>query len=175
MKLRLFTLVSVCVVIFSCASNPDDIQAAYVSPLQYASFDCNQLSQEMGYVGQRTNVLYQNLRQERNADNWQMGLGLLIFWPTLFALEGGDGPEATEYAQLQGEFEALRVNSVDKSCNISARSPDEILTAAAEADNNNPGNDAPVGDRLSELNDLREQGLISEEEYQAARQRALGI
>jgi len=56
-------------------------------------------------------------------------------------------------------------------------SPDEILTGAAEADDNNSGNDTAVGvgGRLSELDDLREQGLISEEEYQAARQRALGI
>ena len=60
---------------------------------------------------------------------------------------------------------------------VASASPDEIITAAAEADNNNSGNDTAVGvgGRLSELDGLREQGLISEEEYQAARQRALGI
>ena len=67
---------------------------------------------------------------ERSADNWQMGVGLILFWPSLFFLEGGDGPEASEYAQLKGNFEALRVNSVQKKCSISAQSPDEIIKAA---------------------------------------------
>lgn len=60
---------------------------------------------------------------------------------------------------------------------ISVASLDAIQTAAAESDDNNSGNDTAVGvgGRLSELDDLREQGLISEAEYQAARQRALGI
>ena len=71
----------------------------------------DQLAIEMDYVGERTTKLYQRLKKEHKADQWQMGVGLFI-WPVLFALEGGDGPSATEYAQLQGEYEALRENSV---------------------------------------------------------------
>ena len=56
-----------------------------------------------------------------------MGVGLVLFWPTLFFLEGGDGPEASEYTQLKGEFEALRINSVQKKCEIDALSPEEVL------------------------------------------------
>ena len=85
-----------------CASNPDKLDAAYVSPLKYKDYDCDQLAMEMDYVGQRTNKLYRRLKKERKADNWQMGIGLALFWPTLFFLEGGDGPGATEYTQLKG-------------------------------------------------------------------------
>ena len=70
----------------SCASNPDKIDTVYVSPLKFASYDCGQIATELDYVGQRTNTLYQNLKDKRNADNWQMGAGLLLFWPTLLKL-----------------------------------------------------------------------------------------
>lgn len=118
----------------ACASNPNDIDAAYVSPLKYKDYDCGQLAMEMDYVGQRTTKLYQRLKDERKADNWQMGVGLVLFWPALFFLEGGDGPEAAEYAQLKGEFEALRDNSVIKKCGIETKSPEEIIREAEDAD-----------------------------------------
>ena len=119
--------------ICACASNPDKIDAAYVSPLKYKDYNCDQLALEMDYVGQRTNKLYQRLKAERTADNWQMGIGLLIFWPTLFLLEGGDGPEAAEYAQLKGDFKALRSNSVQRKCGLEAKSPEQIMKEADEA------------------------------------------
>lgn len=118
----------------ACATNPDKLDAAYVSPLKYNNYDCDQLAIEMDYVGQRTTKLYQRLKKERNADNWQMGIGLVLFWPSLFFLEGGDGPEAAEYSQLKGEFEALRVTSTQKKCGISALSPEEIIKEAEESE-----------------------------------------
>jgi hypothetical protein len=116
----------------ACASNPDKISAAYVSPLKYKDYDCDQVAMEMDYVGQRTTKLYGQLKSERNKDNWQMGVGLVLFWPTLFFLEGGDGPEATEYAQLKGEYEALHTTSVKKKCMIASKSPEEIVKEAEE-------------------------------------------
>jgi len=116
----------------ACASNPDKIDAAYVSPLKYKDYDCDQIAMEMDYVGQRTTKLYQRLKAERTADNWQMGVGLLVFWPSLFFLEGGDGPEAGEYSQLKGEYEALRNTAVQKKCGIESKSPEEIIKEAEE-------------------------------------------
>ena len=175
-------ILNLLILLISCASNPDSIDAAYVSPLKYAAYDCQQIGMELGYVGQRTNTLYANLRQKRSADNWQMGVGLILFWPTLFALEGGDGADATEYAQLKGEFEALRQNSVEKRCGLALQSPDEILDAARESETE--AEEASVdgtrvntnlSERLRELDELMEQGLISEDEHQLLRRQALGI
>lgn len=115
-----------------CASNPDKIDAAYVSPLKYKDYDCDQIALEMDHVSHRTTQLYHRLQKERKADNWQMGIGLVLFWPALFALEGGDGPEAAEYAQLKGEYEALRTTSVEKKCAIESLSPEEILKSEDE-------------------------------------------
>jgi hypothetical protein len=121
--------VTVCL-LTACASNPDKIDAAYVSPLKYRDYDCDQVALEMDYVGQRTTKLYTRLKKERNKDNAQMGVGLILFWPALFFLEGGDGPEAAEYSQLKGEYEALRNNSIQKKCRINSRSPEEIIKDA---------------------------------------------
>lgn len=66
-----------------------------------------------------------------------------------------------------------------------ASNPDEILTAATEADEAvtadkvEPAETVETGNqpndgRLSELDALVERGLISEEEYQEARRRVLG-
>ena len=127
---RVLLLVGLVAMVAGCASNPNKIEAAYVSPLKYKDYDCDQIAMEMDYISARTNRLYQNLKKERNADNLQMTAGLLVFWPALFFLEGGDGPEATEYAQLKGEHEALRQQSVSKKCGVQSKSPEEIMTAA---------------------------------------------
>jgi hypothetical protein len=132
--MKKITLIVFILGLVSCASNPDKIDAAYVSPLKYQDYDCDQLALEMDYVGERTNKLYQRLKSERNADNWQMGIGLVLFWPSLFLLEGGDGPEASEYSQLKGDFEALRTNAVEKKCSIEAKSPEEIMKSADESE-----------------------------------------
>lgn len=136
MKNSLFIATAISAALFGtgCASNPDKIDAAYVSPIKYENYDCSQLAMEMDYVGQRTTELHQRLKRERNADNWQMGIGLLVFWPSLFLLEGGDGPEAAEYAQLQGEYEALRQSSVSKKCGIQSSSPEQIIAQASKGE-----------------------------------------
>ena len=63
-----------------------------------------------------------------------MTVGLLVLWPVLFFIEGGDGPEAAQYAQLKGEFEALRQNTVSRECNFTFRSPVEIMDDLAETE-----------------------------------------
>lgn len=117
--------------IAGCASNPDQLQASYVSNFKYQDFTCPQIAMEMEHVSARTSSLYNQLKRERSADNWQTGVGLVLFWPALFFLEGGDGPQAAEFSQLKGEFEALRQTSVAKQCTVTARSPEAIMEDAA--------------------------------------------
>jgi hypothetical protein len=196
---QLVLVSTICSGLVSCASNPDNINSAYISPLKYSSYNCNQLSSELDYVGQRTNALYLSLKKKRTADNWQMGVGMLVFWPTLFALEGGDGPEAAEYSQLKGEYEALRTTAVQKRCGLAMQSPDEIVKAARKAGEQSTESadqstsvgenlpdaptqtatgtkeSTPLSERLRELQKLREDGLITEKDYEAAKQKALDI
>ncbi len=100
----------------ACASNPDKISSSYVSPIQYSDYSCKQVALEMGNVSRRVSELYGSLDKEASADTAQMAIGLVLFWPALFFLEGGDGPQAAEYARLKGEREALETVAVQKNC-----------------------------------------------------------
>ena len=125
-KLLLLALMPM-VMIVGCATSPDKIPAQYVSPLIYKDYDEGQIIQEMDHIGRRTSELYASLKKKATGDKWQMGIGLLLFWPVLFALEGGDGPEAQEYARLRGQYEALRQVAIQKKINL------ELLPPSPEA------------------------------------------
>ena len=120
MKRINLTIVSAAVVLATvgCASSPNKIAAQYVSPMAYQGYDCEQIALEQNRIERRTGELDQSLKKEANADKWQMGVGLILFWPALFMLEGGDGPEASEYARLRGEYNALSEVSIMKKCQI---------------------------------------------------------
>lgn len=120
MKRINLTIVSAAVVLAAvgCASSPNKIAAQYVSPMAYQGYDCDQIALEQNRIERRTGELYQSLKKEANADKWQMGVGLILFWPALFMLEGGGGPEASEYARLRGEYNALSEVSIMKKCQI---------------------------------------------------------
>ena len=114
---RLTAIASLSIVVASgCASKPTEIQPQYVSPLQYQSYDCDQVSGELGRISRKTTQLFSQLDKAASNDQAQMAIGLVLFWPTLFLLEGGDGPEAAEYARLKGEFDALEQAAIQKKC-----------------------------------------------------------
>jgi len=92
------------------------MQASYVSPLTYKDYDCDQLVQEHDNVSQRENELYRSLKDESDADSAQMTIGVVIFWPALFFLEGGDGPQAAEYSRIKGDKIALEKAAIQKKC-----------------------------------------------------------
>lgn len=66
-----------------------------------------------------------------------MAVGMLLFWPTLFFLEGGDGPQAAEYARLKGEVDALEKVAIAKKCDMTVfeeiREQEEAARKAEEA------------------------------------------
>ena len=103
----------------SCASNPDDIGANYVSPMTYNSMTCAQLESELIRVGNRVNQVTGRQRSQANNDAMVMGVGLVLFWPALFFLKGNAG--ADELRQLKGEYDALHINATEKSCGFEGR------------------------------------------------------
>jgi hypothetical protein len=95
-----------------------NIQKAYVSPLQYQGYDCTQIATELRRVTTHATTMQTNLQKTADNDTAQMTVGLILFWPTLFFLEGGDGPEAAEYARLKGERDALEQIAIQKKCSL---------------------------------------------------------
>ncbi len=101
-----------------CASQPKDIATVSVSPLIYQNYSCEQLIMEGDRVSRRTQQLHASLKKTADNDAVQMTVGMIILWPTLFWLEGGDGPEAAEYARVKGEAEALERVAITKNCQM---------------------------------------------------------
>ena len=116
---RNILLIGIALIVTGCASNPDKIQTSYVSPLQYKDYDCDQISGELERVSRRANDLHGSLKKTSDNDDAQMAVGVVLFWPALFFLEGGDGPEAIEYSRLKGEREALEKVAIKEKCDIS--------------------------------------------------------
>lgn len=114
MRALLIAGLTLCVA--GCATSPDKMTAAYVSPIQYQAYDCAQIGAELQRVTRRANELYGQLDKTASNDNAQMAVGMVLFWPALFFLEGGDGPQAAEYSRLKGERDALEQVAIEKKC-----------------------------------------------------------
>ena len=99
----------------ACASHTHEIPAAYVSPLQYQSYSCKQLGMEMQRVSSRAQQVAYEVNKNADGDSAAMGVGLILFWPALFFIDG-DSPQAQEYARLKGEYDAIEQAAIQKEC-----------------------------------------------------------
>lgn len=82
--------------------------------MQYASFTCEQIQQEMIRVSNKVKEVSGVQQSKATSDAWATGIGLIIFWPALLFLIGGDKRE--ELARLKGEYEALEQAAIQKNC-----------------------------------------------------------
>ena len=136
MKKLICNILILSITLLSCASSASEISAAYVSPTKYMNYDCSQINMEKLEVEKRVNELYYKVEQRAKNDRAAMGVGMVLFWPSLFFLKG-DSPEAAEYAQMKGEYDALRSISVQKKCGTGFSND---LMNTIDAEKNNPNN-----------------------------------
>lgn len=102
----------------ACANHTHEIPAAYVSPLQYQDYSCKQLGMEMQRVSSRAEQVAYEVNKNADGDSAAMGVGLILFWPALFFIDG-DSPQAQEYARLKGEYDAVEQAAIQKECGMS--------------------------------------------------------
>jgi hypothetical protein len=116
------TALSIAAALSSCASKPQDIEAAYVSPTLYESLTCDQLREEATAVSAR--AIAASGAQQKKADNdaVAVGVGVVIFWPALFFAKG-DGATAAEVSRLKGEMKAIEMASLKNNCGIRFEDP----------------------------------------------------
>ena len=91
---------------------------------------------EMDNVSHRVTELYQHLKAKSDGDAVKMGVGAVFLWPVLLCLDGNGSPEAVEYSQLKGEYEALRQAAIEKKWDLAKLPPppDELIKAKQKAD-----------------------------------------
>jgi hypothetical protein len=106
-------------VLAGCASSSKNIASTYVSPIQYANYDCDQIRAEMIRLQGQVSQLGGTLDQAAKNDAALMGVTLLLFWPAAFAL-GGNKQQEAEYARLKGEYDALQQAGNQKKCMLTS-------------------------------------------------------
>lgn len=97
-----------------CATASKDIAPTYVSPMQYQSYDCDQLAAETVRIQARVNQVGGRLDQAASNDQGITALSI-VFWPSLFFL-GGTKQQEADFARLKGEHEAIQQAAVIRKC-----------------------------------------------------------
>lgn len=126
MQKTIATTLAISLALSGCATASGNIAASYTTPMQYQAYDCAQLSSEAQRVHGRTNQLAGRLDEAANNDKALMGVGLVLFWPALFAL-GGTKQQETDYARLKGEYDAIQQTMVAKKCDQAGSPTSENL------------------------------------------------
>ena len=123
MRLKITTLaLFLLFIVTGCATSPNEMTASYVSPLIYQSFDCQQLVMESDRVSRRVQSMHAKLSEKESDDSAKMAVGLILFWPALFFLDG-DEDGAIEYKRLMGESDAVHQAAVAKKCDLRLLAP----------------------------------------------------
>ena len=124
-----------CAFTAACSTASKDIAPAYVSPIQYQTYDCDQLIAEIQRIHGRASQLGGRLDEAASNDK-AIVAGSLFLWPVLFAL-GGTKQQEAEYARLRGEHDAATQMSIQKKCQGAIASPSaqpaEALRAASDS------------------------------------------
>ena len=114
-----FTSVALVASLSACASQPKDIPAAYVSPITYETYSCEQLGQEAQRISARAAEVTGAQKKKANNDAVATGVALGLFWPALCLIKGKGGATESEVARMKGEMEAIEQASIQKNCGIS--------------------------------------------------------
>lgn len=129
MLLNRAALLLFCVLCTGCASSSADIQAQYVSDLQYQGLSCKQISAEAARLSRRVSEVSGVQDEKASSDAVATGVALVVFWPAAFFIKG-DGATAAELGRLKGEFEALERMSVRRNCGLQFRRPQTTADAS---------------------------------------------
>jgi hypothetical protein len=103
--MRKWGIVALGVALGGCASSSEDITPAYVSPVAYQGYTCQQLALEAQAISTRASSLSGT------------AAAVVIFWPAAF-LVSGDKQTAAELSLMKGQMIAVEQASIAKKCGI---------------------------------------------------------
>lgn len=117
MHSRAIISIIVALTLVGCASKAAEITPAYVSPMLYQSYNCQQLAAEAQRVSAAAAAATGVQDSQATKDTVATTVGIIVFWPSLFFI-GGDKQTAAQLAQLKGEMDAIQQASIQKQCGI---------------------------------------------------------
>jgi len=118
--MRNFLILLAIFAVGGCASKSSEVTAAYISPMTYQSYNCQQLAAEAQRVSAKAAELTGAQDEKRTNDQIATAAAIVIFWPAAFFV-GGDGQVAAQLAQLKGQIDAIENTSIQKKCGMQFR------------------------------------------------------
>jgi hypothetical protein len=115
--MRKFGMVALAAALGGCASSASDIAPAYVSPVAYQTYTCQQLAREAQSISTRAATLSGAQDSQRSKDGLVTAAAIVVFWPAAFFV-GGDKQTAAELSQMKGQMVAIEQASIAKKCAI---------------------------------------------------------
>jgi len=97
-------------VISGCASSSKDLTPTYVSPLQYQTYNCEQLAAEEQRLRVRVSGLGGRIDDKADRDK------LLVATPYTVWFVGGNKEQEAEFSRLSGELNALQQGGILRNC-----------------------------------------------------------
>ncbi|MCA0939509.1 hypothetical protein CLG85_015950 [Yangia mangrovi] len=115
-KLAAFGLAA-CLATAGCATKSAYISGQYVSPLQFQSYSCSQVTEEALRISERSALAFKVQNAKARNDAVAAGVAMALFWPAAFFV-GGNDANASEVARLKGTMDALEAASIQKHCGL---------------------------------------------------------
>ena len=113
---RILTIIALLFATPACAPRSSTIPTSYISPLVYSNYDCEQLQMEYGRLTRRAFEASGQQDQTATDDAALFAVGMVLFWPALFAIQGPNNSKQSEVMRLRGEVEALEQAAIMKKC-----------------------------------------------------------
>ncbi|MGR3541739.1 MAG: hypothetical protein ACU0BS_09950 [Hasllibacter sp.] len=99
----------------ACATPPDEVGRAYVSPATFGHMNCRQLLAEEARLVAHVNDLTGRQQSQADNDAAMMAVGMILFWPALFALSAGSDHEH-DLRQARGQHDAILAARQSRGC-----------------------------------------------------------
>lgn len=112
---KTLTALTLAATVAGCAQQPDQVQAAFVSPTGYSGMSCAQLNAEARTINQRLTTATAAQQSAASSDAAMTAVALVLFWPAAFAIQGDKGSTA-ELSRLKGEAAAVQSAATRKGC-----------------------------------------------------------
>ena len=78
--MRILGVLALCAALGGCASSSEDITPAYVSPVAFQGYTCEQLALEAQSLSTRAASLSGVQDSQRTKDQWSTAAAVVIFW-----------------------------------------------------------------------------------------------
>lgn len=176
-------VLSIPLAVGACSSAPksNEVSAAYVPVAQYNNYTCEQLVNEAEAIRRSTPALEAAVDKHRSNQTGVEVVTWVLFWPAAFALDKGQEYSAP-LAKAKGELQAIQTALMTKKCSETSLPLASTVAkpeappvssiqsvVSREGSTLEQGAESGVAARLRDLERLRKDGILTEQEYQKKR------